>query len=126
MKLIIAGGRDFDDLQLALKSYFELCTEITLKTGIPEPFTEIVSGGAKGADSIAAMYADERHIKLTIFRPLWNGPNGYNPRAAFERNELIVKRANLVLAFWDGYSGGTRDSINKACKWGIPVLVYKP
>ena len=47
MKLIIAGGRDFNDKVLAFSSFIEFAQEVNSeKLSKVNPFTEIVSGGA--------------------------------------------------------------------------------
>lgn len=52
MKLIIAGGRDFEDRILATTAFGNFEQEVWELTGVEKPFTEIVSGGAKGADKV--------------------------------------------------------------------------
>ena len=85
----------------------------------------IISGGAIGVDSTAVQWAINNGVQYFEFKPRWKDDRGvYNRNAAKERNTLIVKSAQLVLAFQENRSGGTQDSIDKACKFGIPVLVY--
>lgn len=71
--------------------------------------TEIVSGGAKGVDSSAAKFAKTHKIKLTEFLPQYSV---YGKAAPIVRNKQIVDYADLVLAFWDGVSAGTKSVIN--------------
>ncbi len=40
------------------------------------------------------------------------------------RNQLIVARCTDVIAFWDGKSPGTLDTIRKAMKAGKSCAVY--
>lgn len=63
MKLAIIGSRDFED--------YELCKNTILKNCNINEITEIVSGGAKGADSLGEKFAKENNIKLTLFLPNW-------------------------------------------------------
>lgn len=86
--------------------------------------TKIVSGGATGADRLAARYAREKGIPLDEKRPNWNARGVYNPKAGLERNTEIVAAADVVIAFWDGSSPGTRDTIRKARKMGKEVIVH--
>lgn len=73
---------------------------------------EFVSGGARGVDSIAESEARVQGLKCTIFKPKYDQfPNRVAP---FMRNTEIVEHATEVYAFWDGESGGTRDTIDKA------------
>ena len=54
MKIGVVGSRDFDD-------YKKLEKELNKIEGI----TEIVSGGAKGADTLAREFAEKNDIELT-------------------------------------------------------------
>ena len=89
---------------------------------IPEDVTEIVSGGAKGADSAAADYARAKGLKLTEFLPEYDK---YGRGAPLKRNHLIAEYADAVLAFWDGESRGTVYTINLFKKLGKPVKIMK-
>ena len=83
---------------------------------------KFVSGGAQGADKLAERYARENDLVCDVLKPVWHDAEGrYKPRAGLERNTLIIGRADRVVAFWDGISTGTRDSIRKAEKRGIKV-----
>lgn len=82
--------------------------------------TMVVSGGAKGPDSRAARWARSNGVPLVEHIPDWKK---HGKRAGFIRNGKIVEGADLVLAFWDGESHGTLDSIKKAIKAGVLVGV---
>jgi hypothetical protein len=71
----------------------------------------IISGGAKGADSLAARYAKAHGIPLQEYRPDWKR---YGRCAWPFRNTTIIVNSDVVVAFWDYQSSGTRDSIEKA------------
>lgn len=104
-KLAIIGSRNFKDYEL-------LCAEIAK---LPKPST-IVSGGANGADSLGKRYADEFGIPTTIFPAIWHPQGEDGPMdkgAGMKRNTDIINTADAILAFWDGDSTGTIDSINK-------------
>lgn len=89
---------------------------------LPEDTTEIVSGGAKGVDSNAREYALAHDIKLTEFRPDYKR---YGRGAApLKRNIQIIEYADIVLAFWDGTSKGTKYVIDNCKKMGVGVRVY--
>ena len=90
---------------------------------LPEDVTEIVSGGAKGIDSCAREYALTHGIKLTEFLPEYSR---YGRSAPIKRNITIIENADLVLAFWDGSSHGTKFVIDECKKRGIPVKILRP
>lgn len=83
-----------------------------LENYLPDGLTEIVSGGAKGIDRDAERYAQNNHIKITVFLPEYDR---YGRGAPIIRNKQIVDYADEVIAFWDGNSRGTR-SVIEYCK----------
>lgn len=87
------------------------------------PITALVSGGARGVDSIAAAWAKERGIQLTEFRPDYRR---FGKGAPSRRNAVIVDLADEVLAFWDGRSPGTRQVIELGRNAGKVVHVFQP
>ena len=90
---------------------------------LPDGVTEIVSGGARGVDTSAKEYALAHGIKLTEFLPEYGK---YGRGAPLRRNITIIEYADLVLAFWDGKSRGTKYVIDNCKKRGVPVKVYVP
>ena len=92
-----------------------------LEKYLPGGTEEIVSGGAKGVDTCARNYARAHGIKLTEFLPEYVV---YGPLAPLKRNLFIIDYSDLVLAFWDGKSRGTKFVINHCKKHGTPVRVY--
>lgn len=117
MKLIIAGGRDFNDYGL-------LCLTVTnfLKE-IEDHVIEIVSGGAKGADELGEKYAREiLKSSPTIFYANWKE---YGKTAGPIRNMEMAKYADALVAFWDGKSKGTKNMINTAIKMSLIVKIIK-
>jgi len=112
MKLIIAGSRNFNDYNL-------LKNEINnLKYNI----TEIVSGTAKGADTMGEKYATEYNIKLTKFPAEWNT---YGKKAGMIRNKVMGDYSDVCIAFWDSYSKGTKQMIDYMKKLKKPCIVVK-
>ena len=87
---------------------------------LPEDTTEIVSGGAKGVDASAREYALSRSIKLTEFLPEYTK---YRRNAPYKRNAAIVEYSDLVIAFWDGQSKGTRFVIDECRRTEKPVRI---
>ena len=90
---------------------------------LPEDVTEIVSGGARGVDTSARKYAHVHGIKLTEFLPEYEK---YGRGAPLRRNITVIEYADVVLAFWDGSSHGTKYVIDNCKKRGVPVKVYVP
>lgn len=88
---------------------------------LPINVTEIISGGAKGIDSCAKKYALEKGIKLTEFYPEYQK---YGKGAPLRRNLKIIDYADIVLAFWDGKSRGTKFVIEQCRKKGKTVRVF--
>lgn len=93
-----------------------------LREYLPENTTEIVSGGAKGVDTCAREYALANGIPLTEFKPEYAR---YGKGAPLKRNISIIEYADMVLAFWDGKSRGTKFVIEACAERGIPVIVHK-
>ena len=114
MKLAIVGSRTFDDYDL-LSKYVSILTE-----KLPRPHIVIISGGAKGADSLAEQFAREHRYDSQIYPAAWNK---YGKSAGFIRNQQIIDNCDFLLAFWDGCSRGTQDSIEKAKKAKIPTCI---
>lgn len=88
---------------------------------LPEGTTEIISGGAKGVDASAREYALAHDIKLTEFRPDYAR---FGKGAPLKRNLEIINNADMVLAFWDGVSRGTKFVIDNCEKRGVMVKVF--
>ncbi len=105
MKLAIIGSRTISLSIIEIRSYISDETFKLIDT--------IISGGAKGIDTCAKKFANFYKFKFVELLPDWKT---YGKRAGFIRNDEIVKEADLVIAFWDGKSKGTLDTITKAEK----------
>lgn len=114
MRVIIAGGRDFNDYRFLKErcDYF-----LSSQTDI-----EIVSGGAKGADSLGERYANERNYGLKIFPADWNK---YGKKAGYVRNVEMSEYADGLIAFWNGQSKGTKHMIDIAMKRNLRVRICR-
>ncbi len=88
---------------------------------LPPGTDEIVSGGARGVDTSAREYAKANGIRLTEFLPEYKR---YGRSAPLRRNATIIQHSDLVLAFWDGQSRGTKFVIDKCRELGVPVRVF--
>ncbi len=92
-----------------------------LSNYLPKETTEIVSGGAKGVDMSAREYALANSIKLTEFLPEYSK---FKRAAPLKRNLQIIEYADVVIAFWDGKSKGTKFVIDNCNKIGKSIIVY--
>lgn len=88
---------------------------------LPEKTSEIVSGGARGVDTSAKEFALSHSIKLTEFLPEYSR---YGRAAPLKRNISIIEYSDIVLAFWDGKSRGTKFVIDNCRKLGVEVRIY--
>lgn len=88
---------------------------------LPADTTELVSGGAKGVDTCAREYAEANGIPITEFLPEYNR---YGRGAPLKRNIQIIDYADLVIAFWDGKSRGTKMVIDTCEKAGKKVHIH--
>ena len=119
MRLIIAGGRDFNDYPQLSKE-----AKLILK-GSKRKDIEIISGTARGADLIGEMFAEAYQLHLTRMPADWNQ---YGKSAGYRRNAEMATYANkegngYLLAFWDGKSRGTMHMIDLAHKHNLQVKI---
>ncbi|MCP4341317.1 MAG: DUF2493 domain-containing protein [Desulfobulbaceae bacterium] len=136
-KVIIAGGRDFDDYALLR----DKCDKI-LSRFVTQPYlkhkglVEIVSGTANGADKLGEVYAIHQDFEIARFPADWDdidtepcvlrqnrAGKQYNALAGNIRNKKMAEYADALIAFWDGKSRGTQDMVNIMKKMGKLVRV---
>ena len=110
MKIAIVGSRSISGIDLG--KYIPECDEI-------------VTGGAKGIDSLAEEYARSHGLRLTVFKPEYTL---YGKAAPIVRNKYIVNYCDRIIAFWDGKSRGTKSTIDLFEKLGkhIRVIIIEP
>lgn len=111
MKVIIAGSRDIMDFNCVRDAYIKSNLEAT----------EIVSGGARGVDSLGEALASQLGIPTKIFPADWNT---HGKKAGAIRNAQMAKYADALIAIWDGESKGTGNMISQARSKGLKVFVY--
>ena len=116
MNIAIIGTRDFNNYNLLKKTFFSIISKNKYSV------TAIVSGGAGGADKLAEKLADDLRIKKIIHKADWETSR---KSAGPIRNSAIIKDADVVIAFWDGQSDGTKDTIEKAQKANKRLFVIK-
>jgi hypothetical protein len=83
----------------------------------------VVSGGAPGVDATAEAAALEAGLATLIFPADWDG---LGRKAGPIRNAEIVTHADRIVAFWDGASRGTTNSVLQATGRKLPIEIYGP
>lgn len=116
MYVAVVGSRGFADaavIRSAIRRWMVLAPE-----GVA-----IVSGGARGADSLGEAIARELSLPTIVHLPEWDR---FGRSAGFRRNEHIVRDADVVLAFYapGPRSAGTSHTVRLALDAGKPVHVY--
>jgi hypothetical protein len=114
MKIIVAGSRDFNDYLLVKYTILPFTSKLE--------DVEIVSGGAKGADRLGEILANDNKYKLKIFPADWDK---YGKSAGYKRNKQMAEYADALVAFWDGESKGTKMMIELAKQMNLKVKVVK-
>ena len=115
IKIIIAGGKDFKDKENLIEiEMTQLCQDYDLEDIV------VISGGEKGADSEGEKFAREFNTNLWIFPAQWAV---LGKSAEYKRNKMMTDNADVLLAFWDGQSKGTRHMINIAKQKGLKLRI---
>lgn len=110
MKVAVVGSREFND-------YFYLRDVLD---GHRDKIDLLVSGGARGADTLAQKYAKENGIPILIYYPEWKK---LGKQAGIIRNTLIADQADVMVAFAYKTSRGTRHAISYMRGLDKPVVV---
>lgn len=116
---LIAGSRTFTDYGL-LKEKMDLF--LANKENVL-----IISGGARGADSLAEQYAHERNYKLLVMPAEWDK---YGKSAGYKRNAKMHKALACFedrgcVLFWNGKSKGTQHNIPLAESNRTPIRIVR-
>ena len=117
-RVIIAGSRNFDDYDLLRKK----CGRLLKMENV-----EIVSGHARGADTLGEKFAEENGIPLKVFPAQWDT---YGKAAGPIRNRQMAEYAaqadcGFLVAFPKGESNGTRNMIRTAKWYDLTVYVVE-
>lgn len=116
-RVIIAGTRTFTDYTLLQRECNHLLSEKQRTHNII-----VVSGTARGADTLGEQYARERGFQLRRFPADWDKDG---KKAGMLRNYRMADNADALIAFWDGASRGTANMIDIARKKNLPVRVIR-
>ena len=117
MKIAIVGSRTFKDYN-AMHAFIEEMLA-TMESSIIEA---VVWGVARGADSLAERYAQERGLPMIVFPAVWKK---YGRRAGFIRNVDIIRECDVCFAFWDGESHGTQHDIELCEQMNKQCFIYR-
>lgn len=107
MKIAITGSRSI--------------TDFNLEGHIPAEATEIISGGARGVDTLARQYAESHGLPCT--EVLLEQPR--NDRSVQQQAEVIVRMADLVIVVWDGRSHGTLSVMRECLNNHVPCQILR-
>jgi len=111
MKVLICGSRNINNPALISRAVEQ--------SGMNP--THIISGGARGVDTLARRYARSAGIEFTEYLADWDK---YGKRAGFLRNITMIGVSDAVIAIWDGESRGTKHSIDYATACGKSVFIF--
>lgn len=112
MKTIIAGPRSVTSFKELLQAASQIDWEIT----------EVVSGHARGADTLGERYANATNTPLTVYKANW--PK-FGKSAGYIRNAEMAKYADALLLIWDGESKGSKHMFDLAKQHGLDIHVHK-
>jgi hypothetical protein len=130
MRIIIAGGREFNDIELLERSCHDIFRTLadegllTNDIRVDIPNMEIVCGKARGADTLGEDFGKRYGIKIKYFPANWDA---YGKSAGYIRNKEMAKYAKeddcVLIAFWDKKSKGTKHMIDLANNENLRVFV---
>ncbi len=113
MKILVCGGRDYDDKNAVFSKLDALQQE-------EQNFSYIIHGGASGADNLAHEYSIIREVKSVCFPAQWSK---FGRAAGPIRNKqmLDIAKPDLVVAFPGGR--GTKNMITLANQYNIKTII---
>ena len=116
MRVLVCGGRDFDDYNLLADTLLGLLEQYGSKDVI------FISGRARGVDRLGERFAKTNNCELLVFPADWDK---FGKGAGFIRNQQMIDegKPDLVVAFPGGR--GTADMVRRAKKHGIEVAEVK-
>lgn len=114
MKVIVAGSRTINTFKVVEAAIHDSGFEVT----------EIVSGCARGVDTMAILYGEQYGIPIKRFPVTSYDWEKHGKSAGFIRNGEMARYADALVAVWDGQSSGTRNMIESARRLGLKVHIY--
>src|SRR5262250_1527353 len=112
MQLIIAGSRTFTDYQL-------LCQTLALERS---RITQVLTGGARGADQLGYRWAWKHQVKHQLFRADWER---FGKAAGVRRNHQMAQAGDLLVVLGHTTSPGTAHLIQCMRALGKPVVLSR-
>jgi hypothetical protein len=112
LRVLVCGSRNFIDVE----PFDEVMDEYIGK------ITTIIHGSARGADMQAHLWGLRNNVPIEEYPADWKL---HGKRAGPIRNSqmLLEGAPDLVVAFWDGESKGTKNMIEIAEKAGVKTIV---
>lgn len=115
-RVIIAGGREFNDSEL-LSTVLE---EWIKESEYAYDEIKVLSGMANGADALGYQFAKDRNIEIEEYPAHWDL---YGKSAGPVRNQDMANNADGLIAFWDGKSKGTKNMIEEAKRRNLDIKI---
>jgi hypothetical protein len=123
-RILVCGGRDFNDRNLLINTLDRLCDERgwnmePAPDGNYLPDVLIISGKARGADTLAIDWAVVNWQPVEEYPAQWDQ---YGKRAGYIRNQQMLDegKPDIVVAFPGGR--GTAMMVDIARKAGVEVI----
>lgn len=117
IRVIVCGDREYSDYEVFKSQLSQVLAEYENVT--------LVSGHAKGVDTMAERYALEKNIPIKVFPAEWKK---YGKSAGPIRNATMLKYAleqtAIVVAFWNGSSRGTGNMLKQAKGAGVECHLF--
>jgi hypothetical protein len=112
MRLGVVGSREYPSRFIVEETIRRIAERVSN--------TVLISGGAKGVDSWAAEAGRECGLRVVEYLPDYEK---HGKGAPLVRNTTIVEESHAILAFWDGRSTGTLDTLRKAKAAGKKIRI---
>ena len=112
MKVLVSGGRTYSNYRVVKHTLDNIDKQSLI--------TNLIHGGAKGADSLGDRWAKENNVDIKVYKPDWNK---YGKAAGVLRNQemLDIEHPDIVVSFPGG--NGTMDMRRRANQMGIKLLI---
>lgn len=113
-KILVCGGRDFDDHELLNKILDEHTRNRNMKDVV------VIHGGARGADTLADVWATSNGCEIKKYLADWND---WGKAAGPMRNaKMLEDNPDIAIVFAFPGSNGTADMVKKSLAAGINVV----